>query len=86
MGYAIGTDEAGYGPNLGPLVISATVWEIPDGVRAGEVMRNINKRFGPKAGDVVMNCNKGAHQTLQNDAVGFINDTKKLAKNIMSLK
>jgi len=26
----IGTDEAGYGPNLGPLVIAATVWEVPD--------------------------------------------------------
>ncbi len=26
MGYIIGTDEAGYGPNLGPLVISATLW------------------------------------------------------------
>jgi ribonuclease HII len=25
----IGTDEAGYGPNLGPLVVSATVWESP---------------------------------------------------------
>jgi hypothetical protein len=32
MAYLIGTDEAGYGPNLGPLVISATVWESPDGV------------------------------------------------------
>jgi hypothetical protein len=32
MGYLIGTDEAGYGPNFGPLVISATVWEAPDGV------------------------------------------------------
>ncbi len=30
MGYIIGADEAGYGPNLGPLVISATVWEAPD--------------------------------------------------------
>ncbi len=29
MGYLIGTDEAGYGPNLGPLVISATVWHAP---------------------------------------------------------
>lgn len=28
MPYFIGTDEAGYGPNLGPLVISATVWEV----------------------------------------------------------
>ncbi|MCE5302012.1 MAG: hypothetical protein LLF97_02755 [Planctomycetaceae bacterium] len=32
MEYLIGTDEAGYGPNLGPLVISATVWHAPDGV------------------------------------------------------
>ncbi len=30
MAYLIGTDEAGYGPNLGPLVISATVWHVPD--------------------------------------------------------
>ena len=22
----IGTDEAGYGPNLGPLVVAATAW------------------------------------------------------------
>ncbi len=26
----IGLDEAGYGPKLGPLVITATVWEVPD--------------------------------------------------------
>jgi hypothetical protein len=31
VAYCIGTDEAGYGPNLGPLVVSATVWEVPDG-------------------------------------------------------
>lgn len=29
MGYLIGTDEAGYAPNLGPLVISASVWWVP---------------------------------------------------------
>jgi ribonuclease HII len=28
MPYLVGTDEAGYGPNLGPLVISATVWRV----------------------------------------------------------
>jgi ribonuclease HII len=28
--FVIGTDEAGYGPNLGPLVISATVWRVDD--------------------------------------------------------
>src|SRR5688572_11296377 len=29
MAIIIGVDEAGYGPNLGPLVITATVWEVP---------------------------------------------------------
>jgi hypothetical protein len=32
MPYLIGTDEAGYGPNLGPLVVSATAWEVPEGM------------------------------------------------------
>lgn len=32
MTYLIGADEAGYGPNLGPLVIAATLWRVPDGV------------------------------------------------------
>ncbi|MGA2059021.1 MAG: hypothetical protein ABSG67_00965 [Thermoguttaceae bacterium] len=37
MGYLIGTDEAGYGPNLGPLVISASVWQAPDGLRGEDL-------------------------------------------------
>jgi len=30
MAYLIGTDEAGYGPNLGPLVVSASLWRVSD--------------------------------------------------------
>jgi ribonuclease HII len=30
MPYLIGTDEAGYAPNLGPLVVSASVWHVND--------------------------------------------------------
>ena len=37
MHYLVGTDEAGYGPNLGPLVISATVWEVPDEVQSNSL-------------------------------------------------
>ena len=29
MRYLLGTDEAGYGPNLGPLVVAATAWQVP---------------------------------------------------------
>jgi hypothetical protein len=32
MGILIGMDEAGYGPNFGPLVVAATAWEVPDEV------------------------------------------------------
>jgi len=37
MTLVVGTDEAGYGPNLGPLVVAATAWEAvarPDDVEA----------------------------------------------------
>jgi len=30
MGILIGMDEAGYGPNLGPLVVAATAWHVDD--------------------------------------------------------
>lgn len=30
MPYLIGTDEAGYGPNLGPLTVTGTLWRVPD--------------------------------------------------------
>ena len=39
MGYVVGTDEAGYGPNLGPLVVSATVWQVHDGCDAAGLDR-----------------------------------------------
>ncbi len=31
MGILIGMDEAGYGPNFGPLVVAATAWEVESG-------------------------------------------------------
>ena len=33
MGLLIGMDEAGYGPNLGPLLVTVTVWEVPGSPR-----------------------------------------------------
>ncbi len=48
MGYLIGTDEAGYGPNLGPLVISATVWEAPDGVGGEDLFHRLGHVIAPE--------------------------------------
>jgi hypothetical protein len=49
-GYLIGADEAGYGPNLGPLVISATVWQVPDGTRGDDLYRLLGSCVVPSPG------------------------------------
>lgn len=43
MLYVIGTDEAGYGPHLGPLVISASVWQVDDPAKAHNLYRVLKK-------------------------------------------
>ncbi len=52
MAFLIGTDEAGYGPNLGPLVISASVWEVPDGVGPDDLYAVLAGVVSPSAGRV----------------------------------
>ncbi len=47
MAFLLGTDEAGYGPNLGPLVISATLWETPDGVGAEDLFQRVAGVISP---------------------------------------
>jgi hypothetical protein len=54
MKYLIGTDEAGYGPNLGPLVISASVWQVPQRVGADDlyaVLEGVVTAAAGSAGD-----------------------------------
>lgn len=42
MHFQFGTDEAGYGPNLGPLVITGTLWSLTDPDRGlAECLRDI---------------------------------------------
>jgi hypothetical protein len=47
MAFLIGTDEAGYGPNLGPLVISASVWHVPDGPDESGLYRRLAAIVSP---------------------------------------
>ncbi len=52
MGVIIGMDEAGYGPNLGPLVITATVWDIPqkpDDINLWEAFADVVDQAAPTA-------------------------------------
>ena len=50
MGFLIGTDEAGYGPNLGPLVISATLWEVADSVGVEDLYQLLGEVIVPTPG------------------------------------
>ena len=46
--YVIATDEAGYGPKLGPLVIAGTLWYLPDvSMDSGHVRASFNQLTEP---------------------------------------
>lgn len=49
MALLIGVDEAGYGPNLGPLVITATVWEVPGSPYECDLWRELRSVIGRRA-------------------------------------
>jgi hypothetical protein len=50
MPWVVGIDEAGYGPNLGPLVQAAVALRLPDGDLAGwETLKPVVRRCGEKA-------------------------------------
>lgn len=51
MPYLIGTDEAGYGPNLGPLVVAASVWQVPENTTAAELYTRLKRAVLPALGD-----------------------------------
>jgi hypothetical protein len=47
MGFLVGTDEAGYGPNLGPLVISVTLWDAPEAVGNEDLFDRLEQAITP---------------------------------------
>lgn len=53
MRLIIGTDEAGYGPNLGPLVVAATAWRCPDDITPADLWDTLKSVVtnSPRAGD-----------------------------------
>ncbi len=41
----MGVDEAGYGPNLGPLLVAATVWQVPSWMTENEIVAAFGEGF-----------------------------------------
>lgn len=44
MGWRIGIDEAGYGPNLGPLAMAAFAWRVPDAIAEADRWETLGVR------------------------------------------
>jgi hypothetical protein len=54
MGILIGMDEAGYGPNYGPLVVAATAWEVAEEDTGNRGQRSEGEDFGLEISDCGM--------------------------------
>ncbi|QDT40372.1 Hypothetical protein Pan241w_04290 [Gimesia alba] len=68
MGYLIGMDEAGYGPNLGPLVITASLWEVPGDPREFDFWQALEsvvsqKKPGKKSSQLHVADSKQVHSS-----------------------
>ncbi|MFN3192571.1 MAG: hypothetical protein ACE361_18810 [Aureliella sp.] len=44
----VGADEAGYGPNLGPLVVAGTAWRVPESISERVFCEILSSTFGPR--------------------------------------
>ena len=49
MRFLLGTDEAGYGPNLGPLVVAASGWEAPERIQPDTLLQRAGRSRLPRA-------------------------------------
>ncbi|MBN2211120.1 MAG: hypothetical protein JW709_06955 [Sedimentisphaerales bacterium] len=82
MSILVGIDEAGYGPILGPLVVSAAMFEMPDELLTAslwDVLRtSVAKTRGGSRGRVVVADSKklhrglGQYQDLQRGVLAFL--------------
>jgi len=97
MPFIIGTDEAGYGPNLGPLIVGACVWEVPEGTDClysvlGDVICKANEHNSkqqiskiPVGDSKDLYKSRGSIQTLETSVLALLSSTSSLPTNFPEL-
>ena len=92
----VGIDEAGYGPNLGPLVIATSVWSTDDSLSENQLCEVFEKRFRaqpwkPKCGHVPLGDSKRLYQsgmglaTLESGLLALIDRQQDPPKDLAEL-
>src|SRR5262245_40424302 len=65
MAWLIGIDEAGYGPNLRPLVMTAVAWQVPEarvGIDLWHTLRDgVRRQADPADARIVVDDSKAVH-------------------------
>lgn len=73
MALIIGMDEAGYGPNLGPLVVTATVWEVPGNPRKIDLWKEFDGVVAQAPADEPTHIQIADSKQVYNTARGLAN-------------
>lgn len=56
-----------------------------DEARAGEAVRELYDRYGPKAGDVAKAVNRGVHDAVKDDLRDLVRETGRLARRVAEI-
>ena len=87
----IATDEAGYGPKLGPLVVVATTWRLPDAVGTRPTQETLDETFAPVrepsecgGARIIVDDSKSVYQSKGKQGLSSLHAAVSAARNWVS--
>jgi ribonuclease HII len=81
--YLIGTDEAGYGPNLGPLTVTGTLWRVPN--RQLDLFDSLSSAVSDKPLGRELESNPLIHVADSKSVYGSTKCIKSLERSVLAI-